>query len=347
MILKQLRLLFILVTVISTGCAGSVFTEHPDGIEIKLQKTNATDAGVMKIQVCADNIFRVVAAPGDSFSTRKSLIVPERNQQDVPYSVKEQGDTIEISTNKMTAKVSKKTGQVAFYDADGYLILQEREDSGKIISDANVMGEKTYHVQQVFKSPANEAFYGLGQHQNDIMNYKGRNVDLWQHNIVAAVPFLVSSRNYGILWDNNSRTKFGDVRDYQPLSSLTLYDKEGNQGGLTAEYFRTTDFKELLTSRNESVIAHESLADQGGYPEGFDLNRGSVRWSGEIQSNESGVHTFRFYSSHYAKVWLNGKLVVDSWRQNWCPWSHILRLSMKAGARYPIRIEWVPNGGYI
>ncbi len=347
MILKQWRLLVVLVTVLLSGCASSTFTNRPDGIVIELKKANSTDAGMMKIQVCAEDIFRVVAASGDSFSSRESLIVPKSKWQTVPYSVKEQGDTIEISTDKITAKVSVKTGQVAFYNADGHPILREKDGGGKIISDADVMGEKTYRIQQVFKSPVNEAFYGLGQHQNDIMNYKGHNVDLWQHNIVAVVPFLVSSRNYGILWDNNSRTKFGDVRDYQPLSSLTLYDNKGNQGGLTAEYFRSTDFQKLLTSRMESVIAHESLDEQGGFPDGFDFGRGSVRWSGEIQSEQSGVHTFRFYSSHFAKVWLDGELVVDSWRQNWCPWSHILRLPIEAGKRYPIKIEWVPNSGYI
>jgi alpha-D-xyloside xylohydrolase len=347
MITKQWLLAVMLAIIIFTGCANATFTKQPDGIVIKLDKSKATDAGIMKIQVCDENIFRIVAALGDSFSTRKSLIVPKSKRQAVPYSVKEEGETIEISTDKLTAKVSAKTGEISFYNADGIPILREKDGSGKIISDANVMGEKTYQIQQIFRSPVNEAFYGLGQHQNDIMNYKSHNVDLWQYNTVAVVPFLVSSKNYGILWDNNSRTKFGDVRDYQPLSSLTLYDNEENQGGLTAEYFRTTDFQNPLTSRTESVIAHESLAEQGGFPDGFDSGRGSVRWSGYIQSDESGVHTFRFLSSHYAKVWLNGKLVVDSWRQNWCPWTYILSLQMTAGNRYPIRIDWVPNSGYI
>ncbi len=83
------------------------------------------------------------------------------------------------------------------------------------------------------------------------MNYKGHDVDLWQYNIIAVNPFLVSSKNYGILWDNNSRTKFGDIRDYQPINTLKLYDKNGESGGLTAEYFRDTSFDYLYTSRIE------------------------------------------------------------------------------------------------
>ena len=45
---------------------------------------------------------------------------------------------------------------------------------------------------------------GLGQHQNAQMNLNGEDVELAQHNMDIAVPFVVSSRNYGVLWDNNS-----------------------------------------------------------------------------------------------------------------------------------------------
>ncbi len=111
------------------------------------------------------------------------------------------------------------------------------------------MGEQTFHIRQLFDSPDDEAFYGLGGHQNSIMNYKGHDVDLWQYNIVKSIPFLVSNRNYGILWDNNSRTKFGDIREYQSLSGLLLYGKDGSPGGLTAEYFKDSAMTSLFTSR--------------------------------------------------------------------------------------------------
>jgi alpha-D-xyloside xylohydrolase len=100
-------------------------------------------------------------------------------------------------------------------------------------------------------------------------------------------------------------------------------------------------------SRCETTIEHEFMDSPNTYPEGFNPNSGSVRWSGEILAEKSGVYKFRLYCSSYTKMWLNGKLVVDSWHQNWLPWTHIIRLPMKAAKRYPIKIEWVPNGGYI
>jgi alpha-D-xyloside xylohydrolase len=339
--------LFILAAVSITGCSNSDIKKYSNGVAIKLKKQKVTDPHMIKIQVCSQNIIRVTASPISTFSSRPSLIVKQTHWPEVPFIVQKQNNAIRISTSKITAEVSTLTGEISFCDNSGRPILLEKSGGGKIITPADVMDEKTWHIQQIFNSPADEAFYGLGQHQNDIINFKGQDVDLWQYNIVVAIPFLISSRNYAILWDNNSRTKFGDIRDYQPISSLTIYDKYGRKGGLTAEYFRSSDFTNLLLARTEPVIAHENLEETGGYPQGFNANNGSVRWSGELEADQAGVYKIRLYSSSYAKMWINDELVVNSWRQNWLPWTHIIRLSMKAAQRFPIKIEWIPSGGYI
>ena len=274
-------------------------------------------------------------------------MVCKSNWKPVVWSLKEFDNNVEISTSQLTVRLNKETGSIAFHDVNGIALLEEKQGGGKIITSAEVMGEQTYHIQQLFDSPANEAFYGLGQHQNAIMNYKGHDVDLWQHNIISVVPFLVSNKNYGILWDNYSRTKFGDIRDYQPLSGLTLYNNRGESGGLSVRYFKDANFKTVLTTQTESVIEHDFVDQPGVYPEGFNLNNGSIRWSGEIQSDQTGVHKFRLYSSGHIKMWLNGELVADAWRQNWLPWTHLPRLYLEAGKRYPIKIEWIPGGGAI
>jgi alpha-D-xyloside xylohydrolase len=321
--------------------------KQSDGVLFEIKKQKETDPQLIKIQVCSENIIRVIASPVKSFSTRSSLIVDKGKWEPVVWSVKEKEDQVEISTSKLIVKVERETGTVSFFDKSGNLLLGEKDSAGKVITPTEVMGENTFHIQQLFDSPEEEAFYGLGQHQNGIMNYKGHDVDLWQHNIVAVVPFLVSSKNYGILWDNTSRTKFGDIRDYQPISSLIQYDNNGDEGGLTVEYFKDQKFESLLTSQTEVKIEHDFVDEPGIYPESFDPNIGSVRWSGELKADQTGVHKFRLYSSGYTKMWLNGELVVDSWRQNWLPWTHLLNLSMEAGKRYPVKIEWIPAGGNI
>ena len=92
-------------------------------------------------------------------------------------------------------------------------------------------GKPYYAIRQQFESMPGEALYGLGQHQTGIIDYRGRDLTLAQHNMDVAVPLVVSSRDYGILWDNDSVTRFGDPRPWQQLSkSLVLYDAHGKKG---------------------------------------------------------------------------------------------------------------------
>jgi alpha-D-xyloside xylohydrolase len=346
--MKSYSFLIILSILLLSGniFLSNAYEKESDGVLFKINKQKETDPQLVKIQICTENIIRVIASPVDSFSTRASLVVSKTGWDPVSWSINDKDNPIKISTSKVTVSVDTVTGKIAFYDSNNQLLLNEI-NGGKIITPAFVMGEKTYHIRQLFESPEDEAFYGLGQHQNDIMDYKGHDVDLWQHNMVAIVPFLVSSKNYGILWDNTSRTKFGDVRDYQPLSSLIQYNNKGEEGGVTVEYFKDQKFKSLLTSQTEAKIEHDFVDEPGIYHEGFEPNSGSIRWSGEFKADQTGTYKFRLYSSGYTKMWLNDELVVDSWRQNWLPWTHLLNLPMEAGKRYPVKIEWIPTGGNI
>ena len=86
-------------------------------------------------------------------------------------------------------------------------------------------------MSQRFNPGTDEAFFGLGQHQNAQMNLNGEDVELAQHNMDIGVPFVVSSRNYGVLWDNNSITRFGNPKPYG-LASRDLEDPRcRRQGG--------------------------------------------------------------------------------------------------------------------
>jgi alpha-glucosidase/alpha-D-xyloside xylohydrolase len=68
-----------------------------------------------------------------------------------------------------------------------------------------------YRVSAVFDSPAGEHYYGLGQHQQGALDLRDHRIKCW-HDYSAiggesvCVPFMVSSRNYGLIWDNPSKT---------------------------------------------------------------------------------------------------------------------------------------------
>lgn len=58
----------------------------------------------------------------------------------------------------------------------------------------------------------NEQFYGMGENSTGHINLKGSIIDLYQRHVKAVVPFTVSSRGYGFLWNNPSlgRAEFGN-----------------------------------------------------------------------------------------------------------------------------------------
>ncbi|MGZ3851958.1 MAG: TIM-barrel domain-containing protein, partial [Flavisolibacter sp.] len=185
-----------------------------------------------------------------------------------------------------------------------------------------------------------------GQHQDALMSYKTYQVQLFQNNTEVAVPFLVSKKNYGILWDNYSLTKFGDTRPYQPLNALKLFSKTGEQGWLTATYNNTKNASSpIVIQRPESSISYEFLGDSKLYlPKEFKPENGVATWEGDIASDLNGIHKFRFTYAGYLKVWIDGQLLLDRWRQNWNPGSAILDVQLQKGKKYGFKAEWIPYG---
>ena len=178
---KKLKLVLLLFAYLLLNNATlTAFDKQTDGVVFKIQQEKSTDVKLLKIQICSEEIIRVIASPVDSLSSRASLMVEKKSWPPVEWTVRQNEKWIIISTSKVEVKVDSTNGSVSFFEANGKQLLNERSSSGKIITAAEVMGEKTYHIQQLFDSPPDEAFYGLGAHQNNIMNYKGHDVDLWQ-----------------------------------------------------------------------------------------------------------------------------------------------------------------------
>jgi alpha-D-xyloside xylohydrolase len=94
-------------------------------------------------------------------------------------------------------------GRIRFlHAATGRELLAEKHTghSGPRVFSSRADG--SYHVQQHFAAYEDERIFGLGQNPNGRLDQKGVVVDLIQANTVAAIPFLHSSRGYGLLWHN-------------------------------------------------------------------------------------------------------------------------------------------------
>lgn len=337
--------LSLLAVLLLAACAGPHYQITGDGVIIDLKQNHKTEACRIRLQVLGDELIHVSATPEKDFPKDSSLIIVP-GIETVPFTVDDAGDSVTLSTRKLKVVVSKANGGIKFKNKEDKLILAEKPGGGKSFSPIEVDGTKGYSVRQIFDSPADEAFYGLGQHQADEFNYKGKSEELFQYNTKVSVPFIVSNKNYGLLWDSYSLSRFGDSREYKQLNSVfKLYDKEGQPGGLTGTYLSQTD-QLLRLERKEDSLFFEDVKSIKNLPENFPLKGADVTYEGEIEAPQNGTYRFILYYAGYVKVYLNNELVVpERWRTAWNPNAYKFSLKLEAGKKVPLRVEWKPDGG--
>ncbi|MCF8223629.1 MAG: DUF5110 domain-containing protein [Bacteroidales bacterium] len=339
-VFKIFKSLVVCLVPLITSCSGNKTGITENGLLIKpLDQPNE----LVKVSIVKDNIVHVSSVKGSQFPEKLSLMTVDIDPVDVDYSIAENDSAFILQTSALNVCASKKTGEIRFTDKTNNTFLAEKKGGGKTFS--KVPGRDYYSVRQQFESPAGEAIYGLGANQTSFMNLKGKNLDLYQYNTMTAIPFFISSRNYGILWDNYSRTKYGDIREYKQLSGLRLYDEKGNPGGLTARYSESLEENKVHTRRIENEIDYRFIPDMEKLPEGYKPDNGRVTWEGYMESAVDGIHKFIFTSAGYAKLWINDTLKFDRWRQAWNASHNQFELFMKKGKKNKIRIEWIPDGG--
>ncbi|HOT17715.1 MAG TPA: glycoside hydrolase family 31 protein [Bacteroidales bacterium] len=327
------------------SCSMTPYERTDNGVIIRLDDDSFRPGQAVRLIVVNERIIRVSSVPFGEFPETTSLMAVERPDANMEFTIEKGAGHVTLSTSLLSAEVSLLTGAVSFTDNDGTLFLTEKEDGGRSFMPVMAMGEKGYTIRQQFESYPDEAIYGLGANQTSFMNLKGKDADLFQYNTLAVVPFIISNRNYGILWDNNSRTKYGDIRDWNELSSLKLYDSQGAENGLTATYADRKTGKQVFTTRNEREISYQFIPDLAGLPEGFNPGEGKVTWEGAFETDTTGVFKFMFNSAGYARLWIDGRLLFDRWRQCWNASASYFTLNLEQGRRYPLKIEWIPDGG--
>src|SRR5574344_739640 len=327
-------------------CIGTLdslaFEQNGNQISIQVQHAVDTGAKMLRLTVVGDNVIRVEASPENVIPVTSSLIVVQQNTTP-QCRVMEDNSTVTVKAKRVSAVVDKRTGNIRFLDAQGHQLLKEAE-AGKTFKPISVDGTKGYSWHALFDSPDDEAFYGLGQHQANEYNYKGKNEELFQYNTKVSVPFIMSNKNYGILWDSYSLCRFGNPDDYLQLNrAFTLYDKNGNKGGLTGTY---TPVIGQNVVRTEDSLYFENSAVIGNLPKNIRLDGANVTYEGYLEAPQSYVYRFILYYAGYVQVYINGKLVVpERWRTAWNPNAWKFTCQLEKGAKTPIRIEWKPDGG--
>ncbi len=178
------------------------FQKQPRGIQLTQQ------TGVLRLEVCTPSIIHVTYSPGAVIPRRPDYVVTHTTWPAAIFTVQDTAQDVTLATSEVKVTVGLKDGSLTYFSADGAKLMQ---DAARTLTPTRVNGEQTYRAEDfVSIYGSREGFYGLGQHQAGVWNYRGESVDLSQENTNIAVPLLVSSNGYGLFWNNTSRTRFNN-----------------------------------------------------------------------------------------------------------------------------------------
>jgi alpha-D-xyloside xylohydrolase len=317
------------------SAAPAAMERHPDGMTLH-QVT-----GDLRLQVVSESVVRVAFSPSPRFFSRSSIDRVPLPASTASFTLNETSAAITLTTEKLRVTVDRQIGAVSFADSAGNLLTAETP-GGRSLELAQVQGDHTFHIRQRWQAQTGESLYGLGQMQLGIIDIKGYDLDLWQHNTNVVVPFLVSSKGYGILWDNTSYTRFGNLRPFTAIPAANLLDANGRPGGLTVSPVDRSEPPEQTANLSLHVKLSQKEIE---HPETIASPWSAKRqiWSGSILAPATGDYQFRADSNGGIRVWLGGKLVMDHWRQNWLPSNDQIRAHLNAGEKLSIRIENDPE----
>src|SRR6187551_310445 len=205
----RVKFLF-LITLLPALSFAQVYKKHnlqKDRLSIQLTE------GTLSLIPLSDKAIRVQWEKGMK-EEREFVFI---NKLPVPaFKISEAGSKLKLSTNAITVSFDKTTGAIDYSDNTGKIFLSEKAGSRKLKPDT-VGGQNCFVAEQSFDSPADEYLFGLGQFQDGHYNLRNVTRKLTQVNTQIAIPFLYSSRGYGILWHQYGLTEFNPADNIIPL----------------------------------------------------------------------------------------------------------------------------------
>ncbi|MGD0631131.1 MAG: hypothetical protein ABR987_17520, partial [Terracidiphilus sp.] len=165
---------------------------------------------VLEVTVCTDSVIHVVATPEPSApaSPRPWMLDQKQSCPGAPFTFAQDAKVATLKTAQLEVAVHIERGNLTFRTAGGESLLNEGNSIPRTYEPVELNGDRTYRVTDRFSPTITEALYGLGQHQNGLFNYRGATVELGQNNTDVAIPLLISSKGYGLLWNTAALSYF-------------------------------------------------------------------------------------------------------------------------------------------
>jgi len=215
---------------------------RPRGEVVSVSRTGPfvelkTKTGALRIEPVTESIVRIAVIATDDGGGPALERVPSGGP--APDWTLVEGPNIEVSTRLLTVRVARRDGRITFLDGTGRVLLAEsarversleRFDSLRTLFDEaqvtkvetpdgwkdvvvepkRVFRKSLYRARFSWDWAPHEALYGLGQHDNGVLNLRGTRQYLHQANRKIAMPLLVSTGGYGLLFDTAAPMIFND-----------------------------------------------------------------------------------------------------------------------------------------
>jgi alpha-D-xyloside xylohydrolase len=193
-----------------------------------------TATGVLSLEPWAENIIHVRFAVGAAWSNPYNSWVISKPVH-LTWTVDEVPDGWVLKTGTLQARVRKRDAALSFLDKTGAVLLKEGAEARRLPADG------AGPVVQAFDTET--PLYGLGQHQNGMLDYWGSTVHLQQANRDVAVPMMVSPHGFGVLWNNSSVT---DVDVGQSAAPAPLVIRSEAGGGIDYEFIYGPELDQVI-----------------------------------------------------------------------------------------------------
>ena len=233
------KLLFIMCAL--WCCQSMLATEYPFG------------KGTLVVKTVARNAVRI-----QYIENKAAESLPEwlyvKNEE-----VKSNDISVNVDAAKQLVEVKDKSGKVVFTATEHQL------------KAATVAGLQTYEARLTFASPEGECLYGLGQFQDGYTNIRGLSRRLTQVNTQISIPMMLSSRGYGILWNNYGLT------DFNPMDAQVALTKGGEAGNVEVVNVTPTEGGKQEVRRSNQFTATINVAEEGDYSLLLDVGQQMAR----------------------------------------------------------------------
>ena len=165
---------------------------------------------VLEATVCSDAVIHVVDVPEGANTKAQQRPWMLDSRQSCPgalFTFSQDARSAGLKTAKLEVILDRERGNLSFRSADSQILLREGNSVPRTFEPVELNGDHTFRVTDRFSPMIAEAFYGLGQHQSGMFNYRGATVELGQNNTDVAIPLLVSSKGYALMWNTAALTE--------------------------------------------------------------------------------------------------------------------------------------------